>query len=214
VLRGAYILEKFLGTPPAAPPPSVQAFVETQEGGVALTVRQRLESHRTLESCKGCHGVIDPLGLALENYNATGQWRDKDIDAGALIDAAGQLTDGTPLHSPNDLRDALVKRSDQFVQTFTENLLTFALGRGLKYYDMPRVRAIVRDSARQDYKLSAILLGIVDSDAFQFDEVPGSLEKSGLRPFFRTVASPPAAKGATFAASAAGMKRPRGQRRS
>jgi hypothetical protein len=172
VLRGAYILEKFLGTPPAAPPPSVQAFVETQEGGVALTVRQRLETHRTLESCNGCHGVIDPLGLALENFNAIGQWRDKDIDAGVAIDAAGQLTEGTPLHNPDDLRNALVKRSDQFVQTFTENLMTFALGRGLKYYDMPRVRAIVRDAATQDYRLSAIVLGIVNSDPFQFDEVP------------------------------------------
>jgi hypothetical protein len=172
VLRGAYILEKLLGTPPAAPPPSVQAFVETQEGGVALTVRQRLESHRTLESCKGCHGVIDPLGIALENFNAIGQWRDKDIDAGVAIDAAGRLTDGTPLHNPDDLRNALVARSPQFVQTFTENLMTFALGRSLKYYDMPRVRAIVREAAAQDYRLSAIVLGIVASDAFQFDEVP------------------------------------------
>src|SRR5262245_19863099 len=174
VLRGAYILEKFLGTPPAAPPPSVQAFVETQEGGVALTVRQRLESHRTLESCKGCHGVIDPLGIALENFNAIGQWRDKDIDAGVAIDAAGQLTDGTPLHNPDDLRNALVARSGQFVQTFTENLMTFALGRGLKYYDMPRVRGIVREAAAQDYRLSAIVLGIVNSEAFQFDEVPAA----------------------------------------
>jgi hypothetical protein len=177
VLRGAYILEKFLGTPPAAPPPSVQAFVETQEGGAALTVRQRLESHRTSPSCRACHGVIDPLGLALENFNAIGQWRDKDIDAGAAIDAAGQLTDGTPLHGPDDLRSALVSRSNQFVQTFTENLLTFALGRGLKYYDMPRVRAIVRDAAKQDYRLSAIVLGIVHSDAFQMDEVPKADER-------------------------------------
>jgi hypothetical protein len=172
VLRGAYILEKFLGTPPAAPPPSVQAFVETQEGGVALTVRQRLESHRSLPSCNGCHGVIDPLGIALENFNAVGQWRDKDIDAGIAIDAAGKLTDGTPLKGPDDLRNALVARREQFVQTFTENLMTFALGRGLKYYDMPRVRAIVRDAASQDYRLSAIVLGIVGSDAFQMAEVP------------------------------------------
>jgi hypothetical protein len=172
VLRGAYILEKFLGTPPAAPPPSVQAFVETQEGGVALTVRQRLESHRSLPSCNGCHGVIDPLGLALENFNAVGQWRDKDIDAGIAIDAAGKLTDGTKLKGPDDLRNALLARREQFVQTFTENLMTFALGRGLKYYDMPRVREIVRASASQNYRLSAIVLGIVGSDAFQMAEVP------------------------------------------
>jgi len=172
VLRGTYILEKFLGAPPAAPPPDVQAFVETQEGGVALTVRERLESHRASPSCNSCHGVIDPLGLALENFNAIGQWRAKDIDAGVAIDATGQLTDGTPLHGPDDLRNALVQRSEQFVQTFTEHLMTFALGRGVKYYDMPRVRAIVRDAAKQDYRLSAIVLGIVNSDAFQMDEMP------------------------------------------
>jgi hypothetical protein len=172
VLRGAYVLEKFLGTPPASPPPAVQAFVETQEGGVALTVRERLESHRDTPSCKGCHGVIDPMGLALENFNAIGQWRDKDIDAGAAIDAGGQMADGTQFNGPNDLRNVLLARSDQFVQTFTENLMTFALGRGLKYYDMPRVREIVRDAAKQNYRFSAIVLGIVDSEAFQMAEVP------------------------------------------
>jgi hypothetical protein len=172
VLRGAYILEKFLGTPPASPPPDVQAFVETQEGAVALTVRERLEAHRNVPSCNQCHGVIDPLGIALENFNAIGQWRDKDIDAGAAIDAGGQLSDGTPLEGPDDLRNALLVRREQFVQTFTENLMTFALGRGVKFYDMPRVRAIVRDASKQDYRLSAIVLGIVGSDAFQMAEVP------------------------------------------
>jgi hypothetical protein len=172
VLRGAYILEKFLGTPPAAPPPSVQAFVETQEGAVALTVRERLESHRNVPGCNGCHGVIDPLGLALENFNAIGQWRHKDIDAGTAIDATGELTDGTILKGPDDLRNALLARREQFVQTFTENLMTFALGRGVKYYDMPRVRTIVREAAKQDYRLSSIVLGIVASDAFQKAEVP------------------------------------------
>jgi hypothetical protein len=172
VLRGAYILEKFLGTPPASPPPSVQAFQETQEGGVALTVRERLEAHRNLPSCNQCHGVIDPLGIALENFNAIGQWRDKDIDAGSAIDAGGALADGTPLKGPDDLRNALLVRKEQFVQTFTENLMTFALGRGVKYYDMPRVRAIVRDAAKQDYRLSSIVLGIVGSDSFQMAEVP------------------------------------------
>jgi hypothetical protein len=172
VLRGAYVLEKFLGTPPAAPPPSVQAFVETQEGGVALTVRQRLEAHRTLPSCNACHGVSDPLGLALENFNAVGQWRLKDIDAGSAIDSNGQLLDGTPIHGVDDLRNALVARSDQFVQTFTENLLTFALGRTLGHYDMPVVRSIVRNAAKDDYRVSAIILGIVRTDAFQMDMVP------------------------------------------
>jgi hypothetical protein len=181
VLRGAYILEKFLGTPPASPPPSVQAFAETQEGGVALTVRARLESHRNSPSCKGCHSVIDPLGLALENFNAVGQWRNKDIDAGVAIDAAGQMPDGTQFKGPDDLRNALLARQDQFAQTFTENLMTFALGRGVKYYDMPRVREIVRESAKQDYRLSAIVLGIVGSEAFQRAEVPKVEDQSASK---------------------------------
>jgi mono/diheme cytochrome c family protein len=172
VLRGAYILEKFLGTPPAAPPPNVEAFPETQEGGVALSVRQRLEAHRRNPSCNACHGVIDPLGLALENFNAIGQWQFKDRDAGTPIDASGQLVDGTPLHGPDDLRSALVARPDRFAQTFTENLLTFALGRGVKYYDMPTVRSIVSNASRQDYRFSSIVLGIVNSNAFQMDRVP------------------------------------------
>jgi len=171
VLRGAYILEKFLGTPPEAPPPGVQAFVESQEGGVALTVRQRLEAHRTLPSCQACHGVIDPLGLALENFNAVGQWRDKDIDAEAPIDSTGRMMDGNVLHGVDDLRNALLARKTQYVQTFTENLMTFALGRTLHYYDMPTVRAIVREAAGEDYRLSSLVLGIIDSDAFQKEKV-------------------------------------------
>jgi hypothetical protein len=155
--------------------------METQEGGVALTVRERLESHRNTPSCKGCHGVIDPLGLALENFNAVGQWREKDIDAGVAIDAAGSMPDGTHFTGPDDLRNALLARRDQFAQTFTENLMTFALGRGVKFYDMPRVREIVRQSAKQDYRLSAIVLGIVGSDAFQMAEVPKPKELSAAR---------------------------------
>jgi hypothetical protein len=167
VLRGAYVLEKFLGTPPEAPPPGVPAFVESQEGGKALTVRERMEAHRTNPSCNACHGIIDPLGMALENFNAVGQWREKDIDAGAAVDASGKMMDGTPLHGVDDLRNALLARKEQFVRTFTENLMTFGLGRTLRYYDMPTVRAIVRNAANQDYRLSAIILGIVHSDAFQ-----------------------------------------------
>jgi hypothetical protein len=172
VLRGAYVLEHFLGTPPASPPPGVQAFVETQEGGVALTVRQRLETHRNQESCNACHGVIDPIGLSLENFNAVGQWRDKDIDAGTGIDATGRTADGIQVRGVNDLRNALLTRSPELVQTFTENLMTFALGRTLHYYDMPTVRAIVRQSAKDNYRLSAIIAGVVASDAFQMDRVP------------------------------------------
>jgi hypothetical protein len=171
VLRGAYVLEKLLGTPPSSPPPGVQAFVETQEGGVALTVRERLQTHRSQESCNACHAVIDPIGLSLENFNAIGQWRERDIDAGAPIDAMGKMMDGTVLKGVDDLRKALIARSGEFAQTFTENLMTFALGRTLRYYDMPTVRAIVRTAAQEDYRLSAIILGIVSSDAFQMDGV-------------------------------------------
>jgi Protein of unknown function (DUF1592)/Protein of unknown function (DUF1588)/Protein of unknown function (DUF1587)/Protein of unknown function (DUF1585)/Protein of unknown function (DUF1595) len=172
VLRGAYILEHFMGTPPTAPPPNISAFPESQEGGEQLTVRARMEAHRKMKSCHGCHGVIDPLGLALENFNAIGQWRSKDIDAGTVIDAAGQLADGTPLKGPDDLRTALVSRPDLFVQTFAENLLTYALGRSATHDDMPLVRKIMRDSAPQNYRFFDLVLGIVRSAAFQFDRVP------------------------------------------
>ncbi|MEP7314202.1 MAG: DUF1592 domain-containing protein [Pseudomonadota bacterium] len=172
VLRGAYILEKFLGTPPAAPPPNVEAFPESQEGAEALTVRDRLESHRRAKSCNACHGVIDPLGLALENFNALGQWRVKDVDAGAPIDATGKLVDGTPLLGPDDLREALVARSGQFVGTFAENLMTFALGRAVQHFDMPTLRGIVNTAAADNYRFSTIVLGIVNSPAFQMDRIP------------------------------------------
>lgn len=172
VLRGAYVLEKFLGTPPAAPPPSVEAFPESQEGGEQLTVRERLEQHRQLRSCNACHGVIDPLGLALENFNAVGQWRDKDIDAQAAIDASGKLVDGTPLQGPDDLRNALVERAPMFISTFTENLMTFALGRPLQHSDMPTLRAIVRETRSSQWRLSALVSAIVESPAFLQDRLP------------------------------------------
>ncbi len=172
VLRGAYILEHFMGTPPAAPPPGVEAFPESQEGGEQLTVRQRLEQHASLKSCHSCHGVIDPLGLALENFNAIGQWRDKDIDAGTPIDAHGKLVDGTPLAGPDDLRKALVERPDLFVHNFVENLLTYALGRKLEYYDMPTVRAIVATAATDNYRFSTLIRAIIDSPAFKTDRAP------------------------------------------
>lgn len=170
VIRGAWVLDKLLGTPPPSPPPNVEAFPETQEGAVSLTVRERLEQHRDNPSCKTCHSVIDPLGLALENYNAIGQWQWKDVDAGLPIDASGTLTDGTPLQSPQELWQALTRRPELFVSTFTRKLLTFALGRNLDYYDMPTVRAIVRSAARDDYRLSALVLGIVESPAFLQDQ--------------------------------------------
>ena len=180
VIRGAYLMEKILGTPPAAPPPGVEAFPENAEGEQVLTVRERLAMHRENPSCSGCHGVMDPLGLALENFNAVGQWRDIDRDAGIAIDATGQLVDGTPLSGVDDLREALLDREDMFVQTFTEKLMTFALGRGVEYSDMPAVRKIVRNAKASDYQFSEIVLGIVNSDAFKMDSLANHEEVAGL----------------------------------
>jgi len=172
VLRGAWILETVTGTPPHAPPPAVPPLKENVVGAQAQTIRQRMEQHRTLASCKACHGIMDPLGMALENFDAMGHWQSKDMDTGVPIDASGALADGTPVKGPDDLRKALMARPDQFVQTLTEKLMTFALGRTLEYHDMPQVRAIVRDAAREDDRFSAIVLGIVASPQFQMKRLP------------------------------------------
>ena len=124
------------------------------EGGEQLTVRARLEQHRAAKTCHSCHDVIDPLGNALENYNALGQWREKDIDAGTMIDAGGELADGTIVKDVNDVRNVLVSRPDLFVQTLTENLMTYALGRSVQYYDMPLIRQLVQDAAEDNYRFS------------------------------------------------------------
>jgi hypothetical protein len=171
VLRGAWILENITGTPPTAPPPGVEQFKETEVGKPALTVRERLESHRAQKSCKACHGVIDPLGFALENFDVVGAWRDKDRDAGSVIDASGKLSSGVPVGGPDQLNKALLARPDQFIQAFTEKLMTFALGRGLRYQDMPAVRAIVQTSASDDYRFEAIVKGVVHSAAFQMRQL-------------------------------------------
>ncbi len=172
VVRGAWVLEHLMGTPPAAPPPGVEQFPESQEGGEQLTVRARLEHHRAVKSCASCHDVIDPVGNALENYKAIGQWREKDIDAGQPIDAGGKLADGTPVKGVDQLRDYLASRPDLFVHTLAENLLVYALGRPVQYYDMPLLRKLVHDGAAQDYRFSALVLGIVNSQAFLYDKVP------------------------------------------
>jgi hypothetical protein len=174
VLRGAWILEAITGTPPAPPPPNVEAFPETQEGEQPKTVRERLEVHRESPSCNGCHGVMDPLGFALENFDAIGQWREIDRDAREAIDSSGELADGTAVHGPADLREALLARPEQFVQTLTEKLMIFGLSRSLEYYDMPTVRAIVRAAADDDYRFSALLTAIVSSDAFIKTRVPAA----------------------------------------
>ena len=167
VLRGQWLLENLLGTPPASPPPNVEALVEIVEGQQASTVRARLEAHRTNPSCNACHGVIDPLGFALENFDAVGRWRSIDREARAPIDASGVLVDGTPISGPVELRQALLARPDQFVQTLTEKLMTYALGRALTHTDMPTVRRIVREAADNDYRFSDLVWGIVNSTQFR-----------------------------------------------
>jgi mono/diheme cytochrome c family protein len=174
VLRGAWILERILGTPPAAPPPDVEAFPETVEGEKAKTVRERMEAHRANPSCYSCHVVMDPLGFALENFDAIGQWRSIDRYAGSPIDAGGQLVDGTKVNSPAALRQALAANQEQFAQALTEKLLMYALGRTVEYHDMPLVRRIVRDAASNGYRFSSIVKGIVESAQFQKIQVKGS----------------------------------------
>ncbi len=165
VLRGKYILENILGTPPPSPPANVPPLKETGENGKVLSLRALMERHRAAPACATCHRVMDPLGFSLENFDATGRWRVKD--AAGAVDASGQLADGTPVDGPIALRRALLKHPEQFVRTMTEKMLTYALGRGLDYYDMPVVRQIARDAASQNYRFSSIVLGIVKSTPFQ-----------------------------------------------
>jgi hypothetical protein len=167
VLRGAWILENLMGTPPAAPPPDVEGFPENKDGEKAKSVREIMEMHRAKPSCASCHGIMDPLGFALENFDAIGEWRSADRWAAAPIDAAGKLVDGTSVGGPVDLRTALMRRPDQFVQTITEKLMTYGLGRSVEFYDMPAVRQIVRDAGRDNYRFSSIVMGIVKSAPFQ-----------------------------------------------
>ena len=172
VLRGEWIMDNITGTPPTPPPPNVKALKENVAGATALTVRERMAQHRTDPSCNACHGILDPLGLALDNFSAVGEWRTKDRFAGTPIDATGVLPDGSPINGPIDLRNALMKHPDQFVQTFVQKLMTYGLGRTLDYRDMPTVRRIVHETAADNYKFSSIVMAIVNSDQFQMNEVP------------------------------------------
>src|SRR5262249_52814562 len=131
-----------------------------------------MAKHRASPTCSSCHAVMDPLGFALENFDATGMWRDKDRFANTVIDSAGELPDGTKLAGPDDLRNALLRKPEQFVQTLVENLLTYSMGRREEYYDMPTVRRIVRESAPKSYKFSAIVQAVVKSDQFRMRRVP------------------------------------------
>ena len=159
-------MRNIIGVPPAPPPPEVETDLDNIAPEESLTVRERLARHRENPSCNGCHGVMDPLGFALENFDVDGTWRDVDRESGKPIDASGTLPDGSEIGGPQELRDALLERPDQFVQTFVEKLMAYSLGRSVEWYDMPAVRRVVRESADDDYAFSAIVLGIVKSVPF------------------------------------------------
>jgi hypothetical protein len=161
VLRGKWILTNILGTPPPPPPPNVPAFNEMASG----TVRERMIQHRSNPACSGCHSVMDPVGFAMENFDAIGHWRTKD--SGAPVDATGALPDGTKVDGAGSMINALAAQRERFVRTMAAMMLTYALGRGLEYYDMPVVRSVARGAAKNDYRFSEVVLGIVKSPPFQ-----------------------------------------------
>jgi hypothetical protein len=166
IIRGKFLMSNFLNSPPPLPPAVVPALEDSAPKDRPSTVREQLETHRANPNCAVCHRVLDPLGFALENFDAVGQWQDQTID-GLPIDAAGVLADGTPVDGPQELRAALTAKPEAFAGAVTEKLLIYALGRGLEPADMPVVRSIVRNAAKDDYRLTSIVLGIVDSLPFQ-----------------------------------------------
>lgn len=167
VLRGEYILDRLMGTPPHPPPPNVVTDLSFHEGQPPTTVRQRLEAHRRNPTCSSCHGLIDPLGLVLENFDVTGRWRTADPVTKVAIDPQTQLSSGTVLRTPADLRHYLTRKPDQFPTVVAKRLMMYALNRELEYYDMPQVRKIVSDAAASDYTFAALVTGVVNSDEFR-----------------------------------------------
>jgi Protein of unknown function (DUF1592)/Protein of unknown function (DUF1588)/Protein of unknown function (DUF1585)/Protein of unknown function (DUF1587)/Protein of unknown function (DUF1595)/Cytochrome C oxidase, cbb3-type, subunit III len=167
VLRGAWVLDRIMGTPPTPPPPGVVTDLSIHEGQKPTTVRARLENHRANPTCRGCHGLIDPPGLALENFDVTGKWRKVDALAKEEIDPTAEMSSGAVLHGPADLRRYISGHPDQFPTTVTKRLMMYALNREIEYFDMPEVREIVRDAAKSNYTFDDIVTGIVNSDAFR-----------------------------------------------
>lgn len=189
VQRGKWVMEVMLGSPPPPPPPNVPSLDDTKptSDGKFLSVRERMEEHRKNPACTSCHRVIDPLGLALENFDVTGAWRIKDNEV--PIDSAGELYDGTKMEGPAGLRNALMKHKDAFLQSLTESLMTYALGRRIEYYDMPAIRQIVRDAAKNEYRISSFISSVAKSQAFQMsaaDAAETSVRDEGSRRTFVT----------------------------
>ncbi|OFW44238.1 MAG: hypothetical protein A3J29_23600 [Acidobacteria bacterium RIFCSPLOWO2_12_FULL_67_14b] len=178
VQRGKWVMEVLLASPPPPPPPNVPSLddsVKANEGGKMLSTRERMEEHRKNPSCTSCHRVIDPLGLALENFDVTGAWRIKDNEV--PVDVVGDLYDGTRMDGPAGLRQALLKHSDVFLTGFTESLMTYALGRRVEHTDMPAIRGVVRDAGKRGNKMSAFVLGVVNSPGFRMGLVETSKER-------------------------------------
>jgi len=168
VLRGAWVLDKLMGTPPSPPPPNVATSLDQKAGEKPKTVRARLEQHREQRVCMQCHGVIDPSGLPLESFDAIGRWRTTDRQAeNAVIDTHSMLPNGIAIDGPVEFRSQLASRPTVFAEALTEKLMTYALNRELEYFDMPQVRAVVRAAAKDNYKFSSIVRGIVNTDAFR-----------------------------------------------
>ena len=165
VQRGKWILTNILGIPPTPPPPNVPALKEHADAGMPTSLRERMEAHRANPTCAGCHKIMDPIGFSLENFDAVGQWRTSD--EGAKIDPNGTLYNGAKVDGPVALRKMLTSHPEVFTGVLTEKLLTYALGRGVQYYDMPAVRAVLRSAAGTNYRFSSIVLGIVKSTPFQ-----------------------------------------------
>jgi hypothetical protein len=193
VLRGKWVLGVLLGTPPPPPPPVVPSLDETDAitSGKVLPVRERMERHRANPVCNSCHRMIDPLGLALENFDVTGEWRTLDktyaissagvrIHTGGIpIDARTELYDGTPLDGPASLRSAILKYSDAFINTLTENLMAFAIGRRVEHFDMPAIRSITDMAATTDNRFSSLVLGIINSPAFRMSRAEEPVSDAG-----------------------------------
>ena len=160
------MLTNILGTPPPPPPADIPDLPDRGEDGQAATVRDRLQRHRESPACSVCHAPMDPLGLALENYDAVGRWR-LTGEAGLPIDASGQMPDGTTFNGPTGLRSLLLERQDEFAATLTEKLLAYGLGRGPEHFDRPTIRSIVRNASSNNYRWSSIIVGIVKSTPFR-----------------------------------------------
>jgi len=174
VLRGKWVMEVLLGSPPPPPPPNVPDLEKTGDSkdGRMLTTRERMEQHRSNPQCKSCHLYMDPIGLSLDNFDVTGQWRIREN--GADLDTRGQLYDGTPISNLEELQRALLKRPTPLIRTFTANLMAYAIGRRMEYYDQPTVRKIAADAEANGFRMDDFITGVVKSDAFRMARVPAA----------------------------------------